>query len=169
MLVSKGLWIWLTLGSLIVFTDAFFVLMRPLSQQKGTPLGDFYAYYDLYIKMDQLYGIQNNFLYIVAWLNIIEGVICFVGAFLMLAKCPIKQLIGAFFAIIANAFIFWKTVIYMWYDLEFVTDAVKSLTIESTYLYFIPNGFWIVCPILVMYTVPGRIIQFCKNYPTKQK
>ena len=64
---------------------------------------------------------------------------------------------GAILAIVASAFIFWKTVIYMWYDLQYLSEAAKAFAPEAIALYYIPNAFWIACPLWSIISIGGNI------------
>ena len=71
MYISKGVYLWLIVSSLIVIYDASYVLLRPHSL-KGGKYEHIYQPYQLYIKFDTLYGDnQDPFNIIQSWLNLV--------------------------------------------------------------------------------------------------
>ena len=45
----------------------------------------------------------------------------------------------------------------MSYDVDYVSDKVINFEIESLWLYHIPNYFWLICPVLSIYSIGKRI------------
>lgn len=121
MFIPKPLYIWLVLSSLIVLYDATYVLLRPRTMQGGD-LFPYFTGYGLYIQFDTLYAhLTDTFVVIQSWLNLVEITTIMLGVFLSLSSCKIKKLIAALLIVIASAFVFWKTVIYLWYSHDFTT------------------------------------------------
>lgn len=59
--------------------------------------------------------------------------------------------------IVSSAFVLWKTVIFLWYDMNWVSEAVRNFAPDSFFFYYIPNGFWIVYPAWTIYSISKRI------------
>ena len=127
MYVSSLLLFWLALSGIIVIYDACFVLLRP-ETLPGGKYAAIYSPYQLYIKYDTLYGnMQDSFVVIQSQLNLIEVFMSFVAVFLSISSCRTKKIAGALLAIITSCFVFWKTVIFVMYDRDFITPAVFNL------------------------------------------
>lgn len=128
MFVPNSLYIWLILSALIVLYDAAYVLLRPDSVRGGKYFHIFSGY-DIYIKYDTLYAENNDsFVVIQSWLNIVEAILLLISVFLSLSSNLIFKIRGAFLVIVTSGFVFWKTVIFLIYDKDFITPAVKQLT-----------------------------------------
>ena len=169
MYVSKGVYLWLILSSIIVIFDASYVLLRPHSL-KGGKYEDIYSPYQLYIKFDTLYGDnQDPFNIIQSWLNLVEISLAFLAVFLSL--CPHKEvkLKGAFLAIIVSAFTFWKTVLYVWYDHPFLSEETLAFTADSIKIFYFPTSFWIICPVWTILSVSKRICNEILGAEKKKK
>jgi len=54
----------------------------------------------------------------------------------------------------------------MWYDHDFTSPEAKAFSPASLLYYYLPNSFWIICPILVMYFVSKRVVNYAM---TQQK
>jgi hypothetical protein len=128
MFVPKPLYLWLFLSAVIVLFDAAYVLLRPDTLQGGKYFSIF-APYDIYIKFDTLYAANtDSFVVIQSWLNIVEALLLFLAIFLSTRARLSSQFWGGLLVIVASAFVFWKTVIFLWYDTDFTTPAVAELT-----------------------------------------
>lgn len=157
MFVPKPLYAWLLLSAVIVLFDATYVLLRPETLRGGKYFSIF-APYEMYIKFDTLYGANSDsFVVIQSWLNIVEAVLLFIAIFLSTRTCLIKQVCGGLLSIVTSAFVFWKTVIFLWYDRDFTTPAVGELTGEALLYYVIPSSLWIIFPLLTIYLVGRRM------------
>lgn len=153
MYISKGLLVWLVVSSLIVYLDAFYILNRP-ETLKGGKYYWFFQPYQLYVQFDTLYGANDNpFVFIIAWLNAIESTICFIGLILYSFKSRSIKLTGVIICLVVSIMVLWKTIIYMWYDLDWLSPQAGNFSLESIGLYYIPNGFWLVFPFLVIMKV----------------
>jgi len=144
MFVPKPLYLWLVLSAIIVIFDALYVLLRP-ETLRGGKYFNIFAPYEMYVKFDTLYGNNtDSFVVIQSWLNLIEAALLFIGVFLSLSSCLGKKLWGAILLIITSAFVFWKTVIFVWYDHDWTTPDVKALTGEAFLCYILPSSLWII-------------------------
>jgi hypothetical protein len=70
---------------------------------------------------------KDSFVVIQSQLNLIEVLMSFVAVYLSLSTCNAKKISGALLAIITSCFVFWKTVIFVMYDKDFITPAVLRL------------------------------------------
>ncbi len=126
MFVPKSILLWIFVSNIIVCFDAFFVLNRP-DTLKGGKYYNIFKLYENYYQYDTLYNMNNDsFVIIQSWLNIAEAVISFVAVFLCLSSCKIKNGVGAILCLIVSAFVFWKTVIFVWYDHDWLTVDAKN-------------------------------------------
>jgi hypothetical protein len=137
---------------------------------KGGSLYHIYHPYDNYVIYDTLYSDMNDsFVVIQSWLNIVEGVLLIFAVFLSFSKCIKLNLWAAVIGVLASTMVFWKTVIFVWYDHDFITDAVKNMTPGSILCYYFPNSLWLVFPVLAMFLIPKRIINYVVNDKVKVK
>ena len=159
MFVPKGLLWWIFISNVIVLFDAFFVINRP-DTLKGGKYYDIFQPYEHYYKFDKLYDMNDDsFVVIQSWLNAVEAMIAFVGVILCLASCRGKNLAGAFICTIVETMIFWKTVIFVWYDRDWLTPEALNYSPESILCYYFPSYLWIIFPFLTMITVPKKIFR----------
>ena len=157
MFVPKGILFWVFVSNVIVCFDAFFVINRP-ETLKGGKYYDFFQPYELYYKYDKLYDMNNDsFVVIQSWLNVCEAIIAFIGVFLSLSSCQGKRLIGAFICLVVTTMVFWKTIIFVWYDHDWLTPEAKAFVPEAILCYYLPSYLWIVFPFLSMIMIPKRI------------
>lgn len=157
---------WFIVSALIVFFDASFVLQRP-STLKGGDLYQYYFPYDNYIIYDTLYSdLKDSFVVIQSWLNIVEGVFLIVTVLISLSKCIKLRLWAAAIGVLASTCVFWKTVIFVWYDHAWATEAAKNFTPGSILCYWFPNSLWLVFPLLAMILIPKRIISYAASEVT---
>jgi hypothetical protein len=118
--IPKWITLWLAVSSAVVLYDASYVLLRP-SSMRGGPLFSYYSAYDLYIKFDTLYGnLADSFVVIQSWLNLVEISIIIYSLFL--SRSSSTRIKSALIMIVASAFVFWKTVIYVCYSHDFITE-----------------------------------------------
>jgi hypothetical protein len=116
MIVPKAVLFWVFLSNVIVIIDAFFVINRP-ETLKGGKYYSFFYLYENYYKFDTLYQMNDDsFVVIQSWLNVCEALISFIGVFLCFSACQIKNSIGAILCFVVSVMVFWKTVIFVWYD-----------------------------------------------------
>lgn len=112
---------WFFVSAIIVFLDASFILQRPETQNGGS-LYKYYFLYDNYVIYDTLYAdLKDSFVVIQSWLNIVEGIFLLIAVFMSFSSKFSTQLWSAFIAILASTCVFWKTVIFVWYDHDWST------------------------------------------------
>lgn len=154
---------WFIVSALIVFFDASFVLQRP-ETLKGGSLYKYYFPYDNYIIYDTLYSnLQDSFVTIQSWLNIVEAVFLIIAVVLTLSKKISTNLWAAFIGVLASTCVFWKTVIFVWYDHDWSSEAAKNFTPGSILCYWFPNSLWLVFPLLAMLLIPNRIVKYVSS------
>lgn len=167
--IPRWLMVWLVASSLIVIYDASYVLQRPASMEGGA-LFHIYSPYALYIQFDTLYGnLKDSFVVIQSWLNLVEVTLVLSAVLLSLSSCTVKQLISGLIVVVGNAFIFWKTVIYLWYDHHFLAPAANVPTIQAVFVFWIPSSLWIIFPSLAIITVSKNIVKHVKELSGKLK
>lgn len=163
MLVPKGILFWIFLSNIIVFFDAFFVINRPHTLANGKYYWLFKPY-ENYYKFDSLYAMNDDtFVVIQSWLNVCEGVISMIAVVLCLSSCKIKRAIGSIICLIVSVMVFWKTVIFLWYDNNFLSEDAKNYTPESILYYYFPSSLWIIFPLLSIILISKRFVQAVTN------
>jgi hypothetical protein len=81
-----------------------------------------------------------------------------------------NKLKGALLSIITSAFVFWKTVIYVWYDHSFLSQETQNFSLESLYAFYLPTSFWILCPLWAISSVSVKLMRdFLVIQTEKQK
>ena len=154
---------WFFVSALIVFFDASFILQRP-ETLKGGSLYWFYHPYDNYVIYDTLYAdLKDSFVVIQSWLNIVEGIFLLISVFMSFSSKVSTQIWSALIAVLASTCVFWKTVIFVWYDHDWSTEAAKNFTPGSILCYWFPNSLWLVFPLLAMYLIPKRIVNYASS------
>ena len=163
MFVPKGILFWIFVSNVIVCFDAFFVINRP-ETLKGGKYYSLFQPYELYYKYDKLYDMNDDsFVMIQSWLNACEAIIALIAVLLSLCSCQGKKLVGAFICLIVSTMVFWKTVIFVWYDHDWLTEDAKAFVPESILCYYLPSYLWIVLPFLSMILIPKRILNAYMN------
>eukprot|EP00048_Salpingoeca_helianthica_P023066 m.22040 g.22040 ORF g.22040 m.22040 type:complete len:175 (-) comp8217_c0_seq1:49-573(-) len=150
--------VWIQVSILIVLWDASFVLLRPLSMEGG-PYEAIYAPYKKYITVDKMYGHMEEdgtkfFIVAQSIVNLVEVTFLQISIFLHLQKDPRCELV----AFSASLCVAAKTVLYA--TVEVVSGSrhtSQNNWADFIFLYVIPNGLWIVFPMLIVVTLGSRI------------
>jgi hypothetical protein len=167
--IPPWLKIWFFFSALIVFFDAFFIINRPLTL-KGGPYYNIYYLYDNYTIYDKLYAsLTDPFVVIQSWLNVVEGILLLSSLLISIPNSVRYRMWAAIIATLASAFVFWKTVIFIWYDHDWISLEAKSFSPGSLLCYYLPNALWIIFPILAIYLIPKKIIIYAVDTKSKQK
>jgi len=154
-LIPVYAFVWLCASTLICLWDAGFVLLRPRTLPGGD-LHQFWAPYSIYIEIDKLYGnLTDQFVKWQSVLNLVECVINTITIIALLSSSIRTKHFGTFLAFAVNAFTFWKTVLYFLYDLPHCLPPRDNL--EFFLLYILPNGTWLVMPLLCMFGIGKRV------------
>ena len=159
MQIPKKILLWILVSNIIICFDAFFVLNRP-DTLKGGKYYNIFKPYENYYKFDTLYQMNDDlFVVIQSWLNVCEAVISFIAFALCLSSCGIKKTIGALLCFLTSAMVFWKTVIFVWYDHAWLTEDAKNFSTESLLCYYLPSSFWIIFPVLSMIGIGKKFVR----------
>lgn len=157
--VPKPVLLWIFVSNIIVCIDAFFVLNRPHTL-KGGKYFDYFYLYQHYTKFDTLYLMnEDKFVIIQSWLNVCEAIISFFAVFLCLSNCKIKKSVGAVLCFLVSAFVFWKTIIFVWYDHYWLSPEAHSYSAQSLLCYYLPSSIWIVFPLVSLISIGKRFVQ----------
>lgn len=169
MFIPSGLYLWLVVSALVVVFDAAYVLLRPHSLRGGKYFHIF-APYELYAKMDSLYAMNDDsFVVIQSWLNIVEAVLLLLAVGMSISRNVSRKLWGAILAVVTSAFVFWKTVIFLLYDYDYTSIEVKQLTSEALLCYVLPSSLWIIFPILSIWLISKRVVNYALAQGLKQE
>jgi hypothetical protein len=71
---------------------------------------------------------SDKFVVIQSWLNVCEGTIAMIAVALCLFGRTTMGTIGALLCLIVSAFVFWKTIIFVWYDNDYLSVDAKNYT-----------------------------------------
>jgi hypothetical protein len=170
MYLTKGVIVWLVASSVIVIFDATYILNRP-DTLPGGKYGQYFTVYQIYTQYDTLYGgqVKDYFADIIAYLNLAEVAVTFIGMLLSVRKNKKDHLKGAIWIIAASAFVFWKTIIYFWYDIQYMSAPTKWFAPDAIAFYYVPNSFWILCPLWTILSIGKRIGRDVLAVPPKPK
>lgn len=169
MLVPKGILLWVFVSNIIVLFDAFFVLNRP-ETLKGGKYYWIFKPYENYYKFDTLYQMNTDtFVIIQSWLNVCQGFISIIAVILCLCSCRIKRALGGVLCFVTSCFVFWKTVIFLWYDHDFLSADAKNYTPESLLCYYFPSSIWIIFPLLSIFLIGRRMVKSLSQKVEEEK
>ena len=159
MFVPKGLLLWLLISNIIICIDVTFIFNRPESLMGGQ-YEHIYWPYQLYYRFDKLFDMNHDpFVVIICWMNLVEAAFAFVGIGLCLAADRGSNLAEALICLLASVMVFWKTVIFLWYDRDWLINDALNYTYPSILFYYIPNYLWIFFPLCCMIKIPKNIFQ----------
>ncbi|KAI5886367.1 uncharacterized protein SCHCODRAFT_02641559 [Schizophyllum commune H4-8] len=157
--MARHTWIslWFLITAPIVLWDSGYLFLRPRSMLGGD-LHWIWSPYEIYQEIDWVYGVRaledgDGFPNAQAFLNVIETVLNLMYLYLAhISDSPKAPLIG--FA--AAAMTLWKTVLYGLQ--EFFCSGAGCMTAHNKWLdmvvfYYLPNGFWLVFPSVIVYTL----------------
>lgn len=75
------------------------------------------------------------------------------------SSCKIKNVIGSLLRFVVSGFVFWKTVIFVWYDSDWLTQDAKNFTPESILCYYFPSSLWILLPLVSMIVIGKKFVK----------
>jgi len=145
------------MSTIVVVWDALFVLLRPGSFPDGD-IGFLWSFaYTIYLEVDHSYGdLTNHVIEAMAVMSLFEA--CLVGVALVLDKRGLAHK-AHLVAMLAAALTCAKTTLFFlvegmhgWHSIAH-NDVLSMVT-----LYIIPNGLWIVVPLLVVVTLSKRLL-----------
>ena len=61
--------------------------------------------------------------------------------------------------VVLQSMVFWKTVIYLWYDRYFITVLVERLYSIAVVFYYFTIGPFLLFPLLTIYYISKRMIK----------
>lgn len=102
---------------------------------------------------------DDKFVIIQSWLNICEAVISFIAIFLSFSTCRIKRSIAAVLCFTVSAFVFWKTIIFVWYDHYWLSPEALTYSQESLLCYYLPSSLWIFLPLISMFYIGRNFVR----------
>jgi hypothetical protein len=146
--LPRWITVWFALSLPLIAWDVSFVLLRPLSMPGGR-LAFLWGPYAKYITVDLSYGdLHNPFVRAQALMSVAELVLALFA--LWLAHGTKRRALGTLLVFTTASLTCAKTL------LIFTIEAVSGLAhighnslSDMTWLYFVPNGMWIVVPLLV--------------------
>lgn len=117
-------YVWTVLCTVGVIYDTLYIQLRPLSFRYNIYEWKFEPY-QVYQFFDTLkINMEDRFVVLQSWLSIAELALLWVAIIVSLLPSKRLKYWAALGVIVASAFTFWKTVIYLWYDRRFVTVSV---------------------------------------------
>ncbi|KAJ7370260.1 hypothetical protein OS493_033606 [Desmophyllum pertusum] len=142
--------------------DATYIILRPRTMKsQGGDLNYLYRPYNTYVTVDRRYeDLKDDFVKGVSWMNLAEVALNF---FAIAMHIKNKAGLAVLLAFMVSAMTLAKTVLYF-----LVSTPLCSLQHFVNYsdltrlifLYIIPNGIWIVVPLLCM-VATGRMMVDC--------
>ncbi|XP_014780534.1 uncharacterized protein LOC106876485 [Octopus bimaculoides] len=140
---------WFVLTAAICTWDASFIMLRPLSFPEG-PLSQFWYPYKYYINLDKRYGnMEDSYVYTQSLMNYAEVILNLYTCYL--DKIRSRHTIPLAFTV--TVMTFWKTVLYFLMFAEPCGDTsyrTGNSPLSEFFLVIIPNGVWLVLPLLVL-------------------
>ena len=159
MFIPWPAYIWLIFSSVAVAYDFLYIQLRPLTfvdqihQWKFEP-------YQVYQFFDPLkINMEDRFVVIQSWMNAIE--VCLILLTIIVSLIPRRKVkfACAVMIIVLQSMVFWKTVIYLWYDRYFITVLVERLYSIAVVFYYFTIGPFIIFPLLTIYYIGKRMLK----------
>lgn len=149
--------VWFYVTALVCTYDASFVVFRPYTLPGGQLWG-FFRLYKYYIYTDQRYrDVNDSYSYTQSLMNYAEVIINIVTlVYHYKNRAETKAL-----AFTVCVMTFWKTVLYiaMFYELAGGQNFREGNTLlQEIFLVLIPNGVWIVLPLICMKNLWSTLI-----------
>jgi len=169
MFIPWPVYIWLVLSSACVLYDFLYIYLRPLSF-RYQPYEYTFEPYQVYHYFDTLkMDMNDRYLIIHNWLNLIEVTLLITA--MLLSWLPFRRLkfATAVIILVVSACVFWKTVIYLWYDRAFVTVSIHRFYSLGVIFYYLTIGLWLIFPPLTIYAISSRISSHILPSPPKAK
>ncbi|KAK6601265.1 hypothetical protein H4I96_06606 [Botrytis cinerea] len=181
--------IWLCISLPLVAWDAGYVMLRPLSMPGGSLHWPVWAPYELYGKVDYIYGWKafndhNGFTMAQTFLNIIESLMYYYYLYILYAygksspaqgrgapknsgkvgeQRSVDGKMGALAVVVgysAAVMTVSKTVLYWMNEYYSGFENIGHNSIRDLiFLWIIPNGAWIAVPSYIIYVTGSEILQ----------
>jgi hypothetical protein len=163
MLIPWKVYLWLLFSTGCILYDFFYIYLRPLSFRYN-PYEWTFEPYQLYQFFDTLkINMQDRYLVIQSYFNLVEAALMLLTA--LIALLPFRKLKFAcgIIMMVLMCFVFWKTVMYLLYDRNFITISTKRLYSVAVAFYYLTIGQWILFPLLTIYAIGGRLIDLVES------
>jgi len=124
MFIPWATYLWLLLCTAGIVYDTLYIQLRPLSFRYNIYEWKFEPY-QVYQFFDTLKtNMEDQFVVLQSWLSLVELGIFWLSMLMNLIPSRKVKYWAAVGVIVASAFTFWKTTIYLWYDRRFITVSV---------------------------------------------
>uniref|UniRef100_A0A914Y8J3 EXPERA domain-containing protein n=1 Tax=Panagrolaimus superbus TaxID=310955 RepID=A0A914Y8J3_9BILA len=153
--------IWLGISAMLCTLDVIYTMLRPLTN-RGGPLECVYELWNWYADVDLRYATANDLVTMATGrVMIIEIVMNLVSMFMNRSGSK-HTLITAF---TTNAFVFWKTVVYM---ALYISPAdgnpsyinPTATTYDIIVYFWIPDGIWLLMPLIVLIRLWSELLVY---------
>jgi hypothetical protein len=168
MLIPWPVYLWLLFSSACILFDFFYIYLRPLSFRYN-PYEWTFEPYQLYQFFDTLkINMEDRFLVIQSYLNLVEAALMLLTA--LVALLPFRRLkyVCGIIMLALVSCVFWKTVIYLVYDRNFITVSVKRFYSIAVVFYYFTIGQWIVFPAWIGFAICRRIVKLASGEEVKE-
>jgi len=161
--------LWLGISSVVCTIDALFVLLRPHTLPGGK-WNYLFQPYNIYIEVDTGYkDLKDSFVMGQSWMNLVEVCLTIITIVMYIIGRTRQSVL---FAFMVSTMTSSKTVLFILISSGLVGchNHVSLDNWKRTVLLFIlPNGIWIVLPVLCM-VATGKILVHCiENCEAKMK
>ena len=150
--LPRWILIWFAISIPLVVWDVAFVLLRPMSMPGGA-LSFLWAPYAKYITIDRSYGdLGNGFVWSQAIMSCAEVVMA------LYAIAARRRAIATLLVFCVSVLTCAKTILIL--VIVFVTRFadIGGSTTDVVFLYFVPNGVWVVMPLAVAWSTGRALI-----------
>lgn len=159
MFIPWPCYVWILISTLGVIYDTLYIQLRPLTFRHNIYEWKFEPY-QLYQFFDTLkVNMDDQFVVIQSWLNVVEVSLLWLIVLISLVPNKRVKFWAAMMLIAVSACVFWKTVIYLWYDRRFITVSLERLYSIAVAFYYFTIGPWLIFPLLTIFATSRRVIQ----------
>jgi len=155
--LPRWVFLWLAISTVVVVWDALFVLLRPNSFPGGD-IGFLWSFaYTTYLEVDHSYAdLSNHVIEAMAIMSLVEA--CLVAVALTWDKQGASKK-AHLLAMIAAALTCAKTMLFFLVEGMHDWHSIAHNDILSMMaFYIIPNGLWILVPLLVVLTLGKTVL-----------
>ncbi|XP_001633783.2 uncharacterized protein LOC5513583 [Nematostella vectensis] len=147
---------WLSLSTVIVVIDGLVVILRPRTLPGGD-LNYLVKPYNLYFPVDKRYAdMEDTFGVGQSWMNLVEAFLNIIALSLHLRSSTFS----AIMALIVCTMTWAKTILYFLVSTELCGGAhyiAHNPWKDLILFYYLPNGIWIVVPLICMLILAQEI------------
>ncbi|KAL3994975.1 Emopamil binding family protein [Acanthocheilonema viteae] len=143
--------IWLKISTVICSFDVAYTMLRPYTL-RGNTLGTFYELWNIYSDVDLRYATTDDIVTMATGRLMIIEIILNIVALYLCRDHPRHAKLTAF---LTNAFVFWKTLLYMTLFIAPPQGSVNYLA-ESAgiwkrfFIFWLPDLIWCFVPLAVL-------------------